>query len=152
MNFVGIDCGVSGAIAVINDLDETEVSMTKLSNTERDIWAELNNLDSFESFAIIERICGMPKSGKFQMTKLATSYGFMRGLLVASEIAFEEYLPSQWQKEMRCLTKGDKNVSKARAQQLFPHIKVTHWNADALLLASFGQRLYRQRMGVYVVQ
>jgi hypothetical protein len=42
---------------------------------------------------------------------------------------------------MRCLTKGDKNVSKARAQELFPALKITHATADALLIAEYGRRL-----------
>ncbi len=38
------------------------------------------------------------------------------------------------------LTKGDKNVSKRRAQELFPALKVTHAIADALLIAEFARR------------
>jgi len=41
---------------------------------------------------------------------------------------------------MGCLTKGDKNVSKRRAQELFPALKVTHAIADALLIAEFARR------------
>jgi hypothetical protein len=37
-------------------------------------------------------------------------------------------------------TKGDKNVSKRRAQELFPQLKVTHATADALLIAEYGRR------------
>jgi hypothetical protein len=40
---------------------------------------------------------------------------------------------------MKCRTGGDKNISKARAQELFPRVKVTHKNADALLLAKLAQ-------------
>jgi hypothetical protein len=41
---------------------------------------------------------------------------------------------------MGCLTKGDKNVSKKRAQELFPSIKCTHATSDALLIAEYGNR------------
>lgn len=41
---------------------------------------------------------------------------------------------------MGCLTKGDKNISKARAQQLFPTAKITHATADALLLAEWRRK------------
>ena len=44
---------------------------------------------------------------------------------------------------MKCLTKGDKNVSKRKAQELFPGLKITHKIADALVLAKYGQRTYR---------
>ncbi len=45
----------------------------------------------------------------------------------------------RWQKEMGCLTKGDKNVTKRRAQELFPTLKITHAIADALLIAEYGR-------------
>jgi len=42
---------------------------------------------------------------------------------------------------MSCRTKGDKNVSKHAAQKLWPHLKITHRDADARLIAEYG-RLY----------
>jgi hypothetical protein len=39
------------------------------------------------------------------------------------------------------MSKGDKNVTKRRAQQLFPQLKVTHAIADALLIAEYGRRV-----------
>lgn len=42
----------------------------------------------------------------------------------------------------KCQTKGDKKISRSRAQELFPDAKVTHWNADALLIAEFNRRKY----------
>jgi hypothetical protein len=44
---------------------------------------------------------------------------------------------------MARLTKGDKHISKQRAQQLFPSAKVTHAIADALLLAEYCGRVHR---------
>jgi len=38
------------------------------------------------------------------------------------------------------MTGGDKNVSKRRAQELFPEIKITHAIADALLIAEYARR------------
>jgi hypothetical protein len=37
------------------------------------------------------------------------------------------------------MTRGDKNVSKRRAQEIFPMIKVTHSVADALLIAEYNR-------------
>jgi hypothetical protein len=45
---------------------------------------------------------------------------------------------------MQCLTKGDKNVSKAAAQRLWPKLKITHANADALLIAEYGRQFLWQ--------
>jgi hypothetical protein len=38
------------------------------------------------------------------------------------------------------MSKGDKNVTKAKAQQLFTQLKITHATADALLIAEFARR------------
>jgi hypothetical protein len=60
---------------------------------------------------------------------------------MAAGIPYDLVLPVKWQTAMSCRTKGDKNVSKARAQQLFPDVKVTHAIADALLIAEFCRRV-----------
>jgi hypothetical protein len=39
------------------------------------------------------------------------------------------------------MTKGNKNITKQKAQELFPGIKVTHAIADALLIATYGKSI-----------
>ena len=68
-------------------------------------------------------------------------FGQIEMALTAAGIPFERLRPQAWQKAMGCMTKGDKNVSKRRAQELFPQIKVTHANADALLICEYGRRM-----------
>ena len=82
----------------------------------------------------------MPKQGVASSFKFGVSYGLLRMALIASGIPWEEITPNQWQKALGCLSRGDKNTTKARSQQLFPRIKVTHAVADALLLAEFCRR------------
>jgi hypothetical protein len=60
--------------------------------------------------------------------------------LTAAGIPFERVRPQKWQQAMGCMTKGDKNVSKRRAQELYPQLKITHATADALLIATYGTR------------
>jgi hypothetical protein len=67
-------------------------------------------------------------------------FGHLEMALTAAGIPFERVSPQKWQKAMGCLTKGDKNVSKKRAQELFPSIKCTHATSDALLIAEYGNR------------
>lgn len=140
MIVIGIDPGLSGAIAAIGD---GEPRWIKLDSTERDIADWMKN--DLWQFAFIEKVHSMPKQGVASSFKFGQSYGFLRGLLVGAEIPFEEVSPQRWQKAMECLTKGDKNVSKSRAQQLFPKVKITHANADALLIAEYGRRLMNER-------
>jgi hypothetical protein len=69
--------------------------------------------------------------------RFAQGYGFLRGLLVAHKIPREYVPPGKWQFKMRCLTRGEKNVTKSRAQQLYPFLKITHYIADAILIARY---------------
>jgi len=71
----------------------------------------------------------------------AKGYGFLRGCLVTIGIPFEDVAPQTWQKLLDCRTGGNKNVSKSKAQQLFPTMRITHKIADSLLLAEYGRRV-----------
>jgi hypothetical protein len=62
-------------------------------------------------------------------------------MLVAAGLPFELVSPAMWQRAMGCLSGGDKNVTKRKAQELFPDLYITHATADALLIAEYGRRL-----------
>lgn len=137
MAVIGIDPGESGAIAHIDD--DGEATFIKLKDaTERDAWEWL--CEHRADFAFIEAVHSMPKQGVSSSFKFGKSYGYLRGILIASGIPFQEVTPQAWQKAMQCRTGGNKNISKARAQQLFPGLKIIHANADALLIAMFCRR------------
>lgn len=150
MIFIGIDPGQSGGIAVLGANQSGIPLCYGLDTTEKDIRDVLWPLQPFmkgsendsRSFALIERVHSMPKQGVASSFKFGQNYGFLRGCLISLGIPFEEVTPQKWQKAMGCLTKGDKNVSKAKCQQLFPSIKVTHAIADALLIAEFARRTH----------
>ena len=151
MNFLGIDPGKSGGIAVIGH-DGAVIDYCLKNKTERDIFGFMATIrwnscfqgdaDSRQFFAVVERVSSSPQMGVKSAFTFGQGYGYLRGVLVAAHVPFDEVTPQKWQKFMGCLTKGDKNVSKAKAQQLFPNIKVTHGNADALLLAEYARRMY----------
>ena len=145
MAIIGIDPGKSGAIALLRDRHTPETF--KLTGTEADIAEFLEHCKSERCFAYIEKVNAMPKQGVSSTFKFGMSYGFLRGLLIAMKIPFEEVLPRRWQQYLGCLSKGDKNVTKAKAQQLFPEIKIIHAIADALLIAEYGRRI-RGRQGM----
>jgi hypothetical protein len=93
-------------------------------------------------FAMLERVQPLPSFMRAGIAsfKIGQSFGFLRGLLTAHGIPFDMVSPQTWQKSMGCLTGGNKNVSKAAAQRLFPSVKCTHAISDALLLAEFCKR------------
>lgn len=137
--FIGIDPGQSGGISI---LSEVSAQAWKMPDTEKDCAELLDELVSSVGFRVcfIENVHSMPKQGVASSFKFGRSYGFLRGLLIGLKIPFEEITPQVWQKEMNCRTGGDKNVSKAKAQQLWPELKITHATADSLLIAECARR------------
>jgi Holliday junction resolvasome RuvABC endonuclease subunit len=143
--FIGIDPGANGALVVlVNDRDSDDLfSMPFSKYTERDIVLAIDHLPHAPKWCcFIEKVHAMPKQGVSSTFKFGRSYGVMIGILTALGIPYREVTPQTWQKAMSCLSKGDKNVTKAAAQKLFPSVKVTHANADALLIAEYCRRTW----------
>ena len=112
--------------------------------TDRDIWELVRLLAEMAIGAVLERVSAMPGQGVSSTFKFGSSYGELKMALVASNIRYEQKTPGQWQRAMNCLSGGKKNVTKARAQQLFPNVRMTNRIADAILLAEFGRTIGRR--------
>jgi len=145
--YIGIDPGLSGGMALLRDSKCIETFKFE-GATERDIeWALQEWVRLDDAYVFIEKVSSSPQMGVTSAFTFGRSYGFLRGLL-AGRIVHDEVRPQDWQKAMGCRTKGDKNVSKAKAQQLFPDVKVTHAIADAMLIAEHCRRTVNQRNGI----
>lgn len=142
---IGIDPGVSGGIAWTN---EDGMRVEKMPDTIMGVWDLICHIvnDSAmiyrhtEFRAYLEQVHSMPGQGVSSSFKFGNGFGHLEMALTAAGIPFERVTPQKWQKTMGCMTKGDKNVSKRRAQELYPSIKVTHAIADALLIATYGTK------------
>ena len=150
MIYIGIDPGQSGGIAKIStgadgrmgDLTGDITLVAAMPKTEQDIWMLLADDPILAGrFAFIEKVHAMPKQGVSSTFKFGRNYGFLRACLIAAGIPFDEVSPVKWQRALGCLTKGDKNITKSKAQQLFPDMKFTHATADAMLLAEYCRRI-----------
>ena len=140
MIFFGIDPGKSGSISAIWDDGQVYSQHCKLNGTEADVAQFMRDFDGQQySHAMIERVSSSPQMGVVSAFTFGRSYGFLRGLLAGFEIPYSEVSPQKWQAAMACRSKGDKNITKARAQQIWPAIKITHANADSLLIAEYAR-------------
>lgn len=139
---MGIDPGQSGAVAIrsIDNTDLTEV-LEYDKMTPHDLADRLNTLSGLIKIAYIEAVGAMPKQGVSSTFKFGKNFGFYIGVLTALKIPFKYVLPIAWQKHHRCLSKGDKNVTKRKAQELFPRLTITHAIADGLLIAEYGRQM-----------
>lgn len=145
---LGIDPGKNGGIAWINDSNPCVENMPE---TLADLWELIRDIHyqeyatpRFQGMhgvkAYIESVHSSPQMGVVSAFTFGQCFGHLEMALTAAGIPFERVRPQAWQKALGCLTKGDKNVSKRRAQELFPQLKITHATADALLIAHYGTK------------
>jgi predicted RNase H-like nuclease (RuvC/YqgF family) len=137
---LGADPGKSGAIVAI-DLKGEYVDQVSGKATPKDISDWVAAISPRTLMAILEKVHSMPRDSAKSAFTFGFSYATMWVLFLAHGIRFIHKTPQQWMKLMECMTGGDKNVSKARAQEHFPRVKVTLRNADALLMAELARRM-----------
>ena len=139
---IGIDPGKNGAIAILNDgvleavhgMPQTVADLTDLVRSivaARPAGAQIT--------AYVEQVHSSPQMGVVSAFTFGRGLGNLEAALAAFGVRLVWVRPQVWQKALGCLTGGDKNVSKRRAQELFPGLKITHGNADALLIARYGE-------------
>jgi hypothetical protein len=145
MILIGVDPGASGGIAVIHG--NGSVDAWPVPDTERDVFEALRDIAAMPCRATIERVSPQPQNGAMGNFSFGRSYGGLRMALVAAGIPFDSVPPGVWQRAFSLPTlkaagsrTAKKNAHKARAQELFPSVKVTHAVADALLIAEWGRR------------
>jgi crossover junction endodeoxyribonuclease RuvC len=147
---IGIDPGKSGGIAWITN---GKPCVEKMPDTVQDVWELIQDIiHSGEPADRLSKVCGgmkayieqvhsSPQMGVVSAFTFGNGFGHIEMALTAAGIPFERIRPAAWQKAMGCMTKGDKNISKRKAQELFPSMTVTHASADALLIAEYGRRV-----------
>jgi hypothetical protein len=141
MIFIGVDPGKSGALGWIEN--EKYGAFKFNDKTDRDIWDIFDFFKAKNVFAFLEQVHSMPGQGVSSTFKFGESYGFLRCCLVGNRIPFKTVTPTKWQKLIGCMIPkpytitDKKNHHKGVAQSLFPKQKITHANADALLIAAY---------------
>lgn len=148
--YCGIDPGSRGGLALIGNSGPSSYTIGTISfanKTETDIAETLRHYRDFEcedhiGFTVIEKVWGQPWDTPKTAGVLCQSYGFLRGLLVAFKIPFQEVPPSRWQQKLDCMTGGDKHVSKQRVESLYPEHRWTLGTADAGCIAEFCRIVY----------
>lgn len=126
---IGIDPGKSGGIAFVYPLGVVAI---KMPDTLTDLVEELQSYthEAEQIACYVEDVHAMPKQGVSSTFSFGRNFGSIEGVLAALRIRVEKVRPQVWQKALGCLSRGDKNVTKRKAQELFPEIKkITHARA-----------------------
>jgi crossover junction endodeoxyribonuclease RuvC len=132
---IGIDVGKNGCIAWIRDGKPCAV---KMPETPADLMEVLMGIEKEGPCkAVLEFVRASPQMGVTSSFTFGRGYGCLETALTACGIPYKEVTPPVWMKSLSCMTKGDKSITKRKAQQLFPSMKVTNINADGLLIAEY---------------
>ena len=147
MKFIGVDPGITGAVAVIDgNRFETVFDMPTLG--KRLDGVALFNLIAAaadnETKAVIEQAQAMPKQGRVSIFNYGDTYGATRTAVQLSGCAVIEVRPATWKRKLH-LGK-DKDAARELAIALFPtaryqlRLKGHHNRAEAILLAEYIRR------------
>ena len=143
---IGIDPGVAGGIAWC--VEGHQPAAFPMPKTERDVSDLIGKLNAHntEVTVYLEQVHAMPGQGVTSMFTFGRGYGFLRGVLTSRAMLFIDVTPAKWQRKLGLVRKDKsetntekKNRHKQLAQQLYPHLKVTHMISDALLILSYAR-------------
>ena len=143
---LGIDPGVNGGLALLRaDGAVAHVQGLRPEMTQIEVVAFVRVAVVIlkahgSSVCYIEKVQHMTGDGGGGSFTFGGINSLLRGALLMAEIVPRDVYPMAWQAAKESLTGGDKNISKARAIELFPGQKITHAVADALLIAEYGRR------------
>lgn len=156
MMTIGIDPGLGGSIAVLNESATViflEDMPTLKTTKSRRILDEARILMLLRAAwrpeacrAVIERAMVMPKQGSASGFKIGVGYGQLLGILAALQIPRISVIPQTWQKAIigKCEPGTSKDRARAFAQGFWPGADLgtrkSQDRADALCLALYGIR------------
>ena len=144
--FLGIDPGLSGAIAIIKG-DDVQVFDCPETIPEM---AAIVKLYKDNSKVLIEKVNAFYKSSAKSAFTFGSNFGAWQAIFASFQIPYEFITPRQWQKQMFDSAKkveDTKRQSFERAMRLYPNIelktkrgKILDGRCDALLLATLNYK------------
>lgn len=147
-HYIGVDPGSKGAIAIIHNGKVVDLH-TYSKSSEQGIARFLQSWSLYDCIAMVEQVGAMPGQGVTSMFTFGRWYGFVRGVLTAYMVPFDDVRPQAWQQKLGLAGRhptpaARKRAQKSKAEQLHPYLKLTLENADAVLIAEYAYRLHNR--------
>ena len=153
MKIIGIDPGLSGAIAVLennkvlNIFDIPVMSEGKKNKRQLNSALLVNllkeNINKEEEVAVVvEQVNAMPGQGVTSMFNFGQTFGALKGICAALELPIFFVRPSKWKKHFE-LINSSKDASRTKAIEMYPKLssqlskKKDVNKSDAILIAKF---------------
>ena len=153
MRIIGIDPGLSGGIAILDDLkifdiydmpimSEGKKNKNQLNSAQLVNIIKKNIISNGDTFLIVEQVSAMPGQGVTSMFNFGQSFGILKGICSAMQLPMYFVRPAKWKKYFN-LINSEKDASRTRAIEIFPYFssqlsrKKDSNKADAILIARY---------------
>lgn len=145
--FVGVDPGRTGCIALLAADRKAGVKYWRMPKTVSDLWdllAAIKVTTEGDQLVCLEKVGARPTDSSRGAFTFGQGVGHLEmaihGLQLLPCVTAR---PQKWQGDMECLTKGDKEITRQKAQQLFPGLKIPNKNdADGVCIAWYARHKY----------
>ena len=153
MKIIGIDPGLSGAIAILENknvlkLFDMPVMAEGKKNKKQLNSAQLVNIikkninKSDDVAVVVEQVNAMPGQGVTSMFNFGQTFGAIKGICAALELPIFFVRPSKWKKHFE-LINSSKDSSRTKTIEMYPNLskdlakKKDVNKSDAILIARY---------------
>jgi len=153
MKIIGIDPGLSGAIAVLEDnkvlgiydmpvMADGKKSKKQLNSAQLVSIIKQNVSNNDELAIVVEQVNAMPGQGVTSMFNFGQTFGAIKGVCAALELPIFFVRPTKWKKYFELLN-SSKDASRTKAIEMYPSLsnhlskKKDVNKSDAILIARF---------------
>ena len=153
MRIIGIDPGLSGGIAILDDLkifdiydmpimSEGKKNKNQLNSAQLVNIIKKNIISNGDTFLIVEQVSAMPGQGVTSMFNFGQTFGSIKGICAALDLPIFFVRPAKWKKHFD-LINSSKDASRTKVIEMYPSIsprlskKKDVNKADAILIARY---------------
>ena len=153
MKIIGIDPGLSGAIAILENnrvinifdipvMSEGKKNKRQLNSALLVDLIKQNITKGEEVTVVVEQVNAMPGQGVTSMFNFGQTFGALKGICAALELPIFFVRPSKWKKHFE-LINSSKDASRTKAIEMYPKLsnqlskKKDVNKSDAILIARF---------------
>ena len=153
MRIIGIDPGLSGGIAILDDLkifdiydmpimSEGKKNKNQLNSAQLVNIIRKNLIPDGDTFLIVEQVSAMPGQGVTSMFNFGQTFGSIKGICAALNLPIFFVRPAKWKKHFD-LINSSKDASRTKVIEMYPSIssrlsrKKDVNKADAILIARY---------------
>ena len=152
MRIIGIDPGLSGGIAILDDLKIFDLFDMPIMSEGKKNKNQLNSAQlvniikkhiiSANTFVIVEQVSAMPGQGVTSMFNFGQTFGSIKGICAALNLPIFYVRPAKWKKHFE-LINSSKDASRTKVIEMYPSIsdrlsrKKDVNKADAILIARY---------------